>query len=111
VTFQPAEVADNLKKQSAFIPGVRPGRSTAEYIEYVLSRITAGGACYIAAVCVVPTLLQRWFNVPFSFGGTSIMIVVGVALDTVQQIETYLISHNYEGFAGPRGPRLRGRRA
>ncbi len=111
VTFQPAEVADNLKKQSAFIPGVRPGKSTADYIDFVLSRITAGGAFYIAAVCVVPTLLQNWFRVPFTFGGTSIMIVVGVALDTVQQIESYLISHNYEGFAGARGPKIRGRRA
>lgn len=110
VTFQPAEVADNLKKQNAFVPGVRPGRNTAEFIDHVLSRITLGGAIYIAAVCTLPMLLQSAFKVPFYFGGTSIMIVVGVALDTVQQIESYLISHNYEGLAGPGGPRIRGRR-
>ncbi len=110
VTFQPMEVADNLKRQNAFIPGVRPGKATAEYIDYVLSRITFGGAIYVAAVCTVPTLMQSWFRVPFSFGGTSIMIVVGVALDTVQQIESHLITHHYEGLTGPGGPRIRGRR-
>jgi preprotein translocase subunit SecY len=110
ITFQPPEVADNLKKQNAFIPGVRPGKATADYIDQVLSRITFGGAVYIAAVCVLPTFLQGAFRVPFYFGGTSIMIVVGVALDTVQQIESYLISHNYEGLMGKKGPRIRGRR-
>jgi len=111
VTFQPMEVADNLKKQNAFIPGVRPGKATAEYIDFVLSRITFGGALYVAAVCTVPQVLQTVFHVPFNFGGTSIMIVVGVALDTVQQIESHLISHHYEGLMGPGGPRIRGRRA
>src|SRR5690606_38449147 len=91
VTFQPVEVADNLKKQNAFIPGVRPGKQTADYIDRVVTRITVGGALYVAAVCVVPDALQRLFHVPFYFGGTSIMIVVGVALDTVQQIESHLI--------------------
>jgi preprotein translocase subunit SecY len=110
VTFNPVDVADNLKKQGGFIPGIRPGKRTADYIERVLSRITFGGAIYIAAVCVLPTYLQSGFGVPFYFGGTSLLIVVGVALDTAQQIEYHLISRNYEGFAGGRGPRLRGRR-
>ncbi|AKF10623.1 preprotein translocase subunit SecY [Sandaracinus amylolyticus] len=110
VTFQPVEVADNLKKQNAFIPKVRPGKATAEYIDRVLTRITVGGAIYVALVCVVPQVLQDSFHVPFFFGGTSVMIVVGVALDTVQQIESHLITRHYEGLTGPRGPRIRGRR-
>ena len=110
ITFQPDDVADNLKKQGAFIPGIRPGRKTAEYINHVMSRITFGGALYVSSVCVLPTFLQSKFAVPFYFGGTSLMIVVGVALDTVQQIEAHLITRHYEGFTGPRGPRIRGRR-
>ena len=111
VTFQPVEVADNLKKQNAFIPGVRPGKQTADYIDRVVTRITVGGALYIAAVCTVPNFLQEYFHVPFYFGGTSIMIVVGVALDTVQQVESHLITRHYEGLTGPKGPRIRGRRS
>jgi preprotein translocase subunit SecY len=110
VTFQPVEVADNLKKQNAFIPGVRPGKQTADYIDRVVTRITVGGAIYVAAVCTVPDFMRAYFRVPFYFGGTSIMIVVGVALDTVQQIESHLITRHYEGLTGPRGPRIRGRR-
>lgn len=110
VTFNPIDVADNLKKQGGFIPGIRPGKRTADYIERVLSRITFGGAIYMSAVCVLPTYLQSSFGVPFYFGGTSLLIVVGVALDTAQQIEYHLISRNYEGFAGGRGPRIKGRR-
>jgi len=110
VTFQPVEVADNLKKQNAFIPGVRPGKSTADYIDRVAMRITAGGAVYIAVVCTIPSLLQSYFHVPFYFGGTSIMIVVGVALDTVQQIEGYLITRHYEGLTGPSGSRISARK-
>ena len=98
VTFNPVDVADNLKKYGGFIPGIRPGRSTADYIDRVLSRITLGGAIYVSAVCVLPTLLIQRFNVPFYFGGTALLIVVGVALDTVAQIETHLLSRNYEGF-------------
>lgn len=109
VTFNPVDVADNLKRQGGFIPGIRPGKRTADYIERVLGRITFGGAVYMSAVCVLPTYLQAGFGVPFYFGGTSLLIVVGVALDTVQQIEYHLISRNYEGFAGGRGPRIRGR--
>lgn len=110
VTFQPVEIAENLKKQGAFIPGIRPGRATAEHIDQVMTRITVGGALYVAAVCTVPTILHTHWRVPFSFGGTSLMIVVGVALDTVQQIESHLITHHYEGLTGPGGPRIRGRR-
>ena len=109
VTFNPVDVADNLKKGGGFIPGIRPGKKTAEYIDYVLTRITAAGAVYISSVCLVPVLLQNWMSVPFYFGGTGLLIVVGVALDTVQQIESHLITRNYEGFAGPKGPRIRGR--
>jgi preprotein translocase subunit SecY len=111
VTFRPDDVADNLKKQGAFIPGIRPGRKTAEYIDRVMSRITFGGALYVSAVCLLPTFLIRQYNVPFYFGGTSLMIVVGVALDTVQQIESHMITRHYDGFTGPGGPRIRGRRA
>lgn len=98
VTFNPVDVADNLKKYGGFIPGIRPGRYTAEYIDRVLSRITLGGAIYVSAVCVLPTILIQRFNVPFYFGGTALLIVVGVALDTVAQIETHLLTRNYEGF-------------
>jgi preprotein translocase subunit SecY len=111
VTFNPIDVADNLKKYGGFIPGIRAGKKTAEYIDHVLSRITVGGAAYISAVCVLPIFMQTEFGVPFYFGGTSIMIVVGVALDTAQQIESYLLTRSYEGFSGSKIPRIRGRRA
>jgi preprotein translocase subunit SecY len=111
ITFQPTDVADNLKKQGAFIPGIRPGKRTAEYIDKVLNRITFGGAMYVAAVCVLPSFLITKFHVPFYLGGTGLMIVVGVALDTAQQIESHLITRHYDGFTGPKGARIRGRRA
>ena len=107
VTFNPVDVADNLKKYGGFIPGIRAGKKTAEYIDRVLTRITFGGAVYISAVCVLPTFLQDWYGVPFYFGGTSLLIVVGVALDTVQQIESHLITRNYEGFAAKGASRPR----
>jgi preprotein translocase subunit SecY len=109
LTFRPDDVADNIKKQGGYIPGIRPGRQTADYIERVLNRITFGGAIYLAAICVIPSVISSLLGVRFTFGGTALLIVVGVALDTVQQIEGHLISRNYEGFAGPRGPRIRGR--
>ncbi|MBA3455647.1 MAG: preprotein translocase subunit SecY [Deltaproteobacteria bacterium] len=109
VVFNPVDVADNLKKSGGFIPGIRPGKNTASYIERVLSRVTFAGALYLSVVCMIPALLQKYLNVPFQFGGTGLLIVVGVALDTVQQIESHLITRNYEGFAGPKGPRIRGR--
>lgn len=108
VTFNPVDVADNIKKQGGYIPGIRPGKATAEYIDTVLSRITFAGALYISAVCVLPTLLIGQFNVPFFFGGTSLLIVVGVGLDTAAQIEAHLISRSYEGFM--KGVTLKGRR-
>ena len=103
VTFQPVDVADNLKKQQAFIPSVRQGKQTADYIDYVLTRITFGGSIYVAVVCIVPSIISQQFHVPFRWGGTSIMIVVGVALDTVNQIEAHLITRNYEGLSGGGG--------
>jgi preprotein translocase subunit SecY len=109
VVFNPVDVADNLKKSGGFIPGIRPGKNTAQYIERVLSRITFAGALYLSVVCMIPALLQKYMSVPFNFGGTGLLIVVGVALDTVQQIESHLITRNYEGFSGPKGPRIRGR--
>ncbi len=110
VTFNPVDVADNLKKGGGFVPGIRAGKATADYIDRVLSRITFGGAVYISTICVLPTILQQSFGVPFYFGGTSLLIVVGVAMDTAGQIESHLISRSYEGFAGAHGPRIRGRR-
>jgi preprotein translocase subunit SecY len=108
VVFNPSDVAENMKKAGGYIPGIRPGQKTAEFIERVLSRITLSGAIYLCIVSLLPTILVRQFNVPFYFGGTALLIVVGVALDTVAQMETHLITRNYEGFM-KRG-RLRGRR-
>jgi preprotein translocase subunit SecY len=109
LTFRPDDIADNIKKNGGYIPGLRPGRQTADYISRVLNRLTAGGAIYLALVCVIPTIISGWTNLPIHFGGTGLLIVVGVALDTVQQIEQHLITKNYEGFSGPRGPKIRGR--
>jgi preprotein translocase subunit SecY len=109
VTFKTEDVAENLKKYGGFIPGIRPGQPTAEYIDFVLSRITLGGAVYISAICILPTLFTQALKVPFYFGGTSVLILVGVALDTVAQIETFLLTRNYEGFM--KHTRLKGRAA
>jgi preprotein translocase subunit SecY len=110
VTFRPVDVADNLKKQQANIPGIRPGKQTAEFIDGVLSRLTVAGAIYLAAICIIPSLIIQAVRVPFQFGGTSLIIVVGVALETVNQIEAHLISHSYEGLTGPTATKLSGRR-
>jgi preprotein translocase subunit SecY len=110
VTFQPVDVADNLKRQQANIPGIRPGRQTAEYIDRVVSRITVGGAAYVAVICVVPAIVAAAFRMPFQFGGSSLMIIAGVAIETVNQIEAHLISQSYEGITGPQAARLSGRR-
>ncbi len=110
VTFQPVDVAENLKKQQANIPGIRPGKQTAEYINRVMQHITFGGAIYVAVVCVLPSLLGDFVHFQFRFGGTSLMIVVGVALDTVNQIEAHLIQQSYEGLTGPGAHRIRARR-
>jgi preprotein translocase subunit SecY len=98
IVFNPVDLADNMKKYGGFIPGVRPGKKTAEYIDHVLTRITLPGALFLAIISVLPDMLIRWFNVPFYFGGTSLLIVVGVALDTVRQMESHLLMRNYEGF-------------
>ena len=108
VTFNPIDVADNIKKQGGYIPGIRPGKATSDYIDTVLGRLTFAGALYISAVCVLPTFLISKLNVPFFFGGTSLLIVVGVGLDTASQIEAHLISRSYEGFM--KGVTIKGRR-
>jgi len=110
VTFNPIDVADNMKKQGGYIPGIRPGKKTAEYIDWVLTRITFVGAIYVAAVCVLPTILIYKFNIPFYFGGTALLIVVGVALDTVGQIESHMLVRHYDGFLSQGRIGGRGRR-
>jgi len=109
VTFNPADVADNMKKQGGYIPGIRPGKRTADHIDRVLTRITLGGAIYVSAVCVLPSILISKFNVPFYFGGTALLIVVGVAIDTIQQIESHMLTRHYEGFLKKGGAKTRGR--
>ncbi|TDI96318.1 MAG: preprotein translocase subunit SecY [Deltaproteobacteria bacterium] len=109
IIYNPDDLADNLKKNGGFVPGIRPGKKTAQYIDKILSRLTFIGAIYITVVCIMPSMLREEpFNVPFFFGGTSLLIVIGVTLDTVQQIESFLISHNYEGLVkkkGMKGPK------
>ncbi|HEY7585398.1 MAG TPA: preprotein translocase subunit SecY [Candidatus Deferrimicrobiaceae bacterium] len=109
VTFNPVDVADNMKKYGGFVPGIRPGKKTAEYIDKILTRITLGGAIYVSVICVLPSILISRFNVPFYFGGTGLLIVVGVAMDTIQQIESHLITRHYEGFL--KKGQIKGRRA
>ena len=108
VVFNPKDTAENLKKYGGFLPGIRPGERTAEYIDYVLTRITAVGALYLAAVCVLPELLISYWGVPFYFGGTSLLIVVSVTMDTVAQVQSHLLAHQYEGLI--KRTRLRGAR-
>ena len=98
VHFNPVDVADNMKKSGGFIPGIRPGKNTAEYIDRVLTRITFSGAIYISIVCILPQILISNLNVPFYFGGTSLLIVVGGAMDTSNQIESHMLSRHYDGF-------------
>ncbi|MGD0331687.1 MAG: preprotein translocase subunit SecY [Xanthobacteraceae bacterium] len=108
IVFNPTETAENLKKHGGFIPGIRPGERTAEYIDYVLSRITVIGAAYLAVVCLFPEMLISYAAVPFYFGGTSLLIVVSVTMDTVAQVQGYLLAHQYEGLI--KRSKLRGRR-
>ncbi len=98
VTFKPDDVAENLKKNGGFIPGIRPGRKTADFIDRVLTRLTVVGAIYLSVVCVLPTILISKFNLPFYFGGTALLIIVGVAIDTVSQVQSQMVMTNYEGF-------------
>ena len=98
VTFKPDDVAENMKKYGGYVPGIRPGKKTAEYIESVLERLTFSGAIYVSIICVLPSVLISQLNVPFYFGGTALLIVVGVAMDTASQIESHLLTRQYEGF-------------
>jgi len=109
IIFNPVDLAENLKKQGGFIPGVKPGSRTAEYIDHVLSRVTLPGALFLTAIAVMPILIFDWFNVPFRFGGTALLIVVGVALDTVQQMQQHMILRQYDGFMKEGRVRFRGR--
>ena len=108
VTFNPDDVAENLKKNGGFVPGIRPGKKTAEFVDKVLTRLTVVGAIYLSLVCVLPTMLISKFNIPFYFGGTALLIVVGVAIDTISQIESHLVMRNYEGFM--KAGKIKGRR-
>ncbi len=108
VTFNPIDVAENIKKHGGYIPGIRPGKETSEYLDKVLTKLTFVGAIYISLVCVLPSLLIGKFNLPFYFGGTALLIAVGVGMDTVAQIESHLITRSYEGFM--KGVRIKGRR-
>lgn len=108
IVFNPTETADNLKKYGGFIPGIRPGKNTADYLDFVLTRLTVVGAAYLAAVCILPEILISQYNVPFYFGGTSLLIVVSVTMDTVGQIHAHMLAHQYEGLI--KKSKLRGRR-
>ncbi|MDD5285262.1 MAG: preprotein translocase subunit SecY [Desulfuromonadaceae bacterium] len=108
VTFNPIDVAENIKKHGGYIPGIRPGKETSDFMDSVLTRLTFAGAIYISIVCVLPSILIGKFNLPFYFGGTALLIAVGVGMDTVAQIESHLITRNYEGFL--KGVRIRGRK-
>jgi preprotein translocase subunit SecY len=108
IVFNPVETADNLRKYGGFIPGIRPGKNTSDYLDYVLTRLTVIGAAYLSAVCILPEILVSQYSVPFYFGGTSLLIVVSVTMDTVAQIHSHLLAHQYEGLI--RKAKLRGRR-
>ncbi len=110
VTFNPVDVADNLRKHGGYVPGIRPGKQTADYLDRILTRLTAGGSVYLAAVCILPTVLISMKGLPFFFGGTGLLIVVGVSLDTVGQIEGHLLTRHYDGLMGSQSDRGRGRR-
>lgn len=98
VIFNPVDVADNMKKHGGYVPGIRPGTKTSEYIDQILTRLTFYGAVYLSLICILPDYLIKYFNIPFYFGGTSLLIVVGVSLDTMQQIESHLVMRSYDGF-------------
>ena len=108
VIFNPVDVADNMKKHGGFVPGIRPGAKTSEYIDEILSKITFYGAMYLSVVCILPDYLIKYINIPFYFGGTSLLIVVGVSLDTMQQLESHMVMRNYDGFM--KKGKLKGRR-
>tara|TARA_R110000782_G_scaffold25794_2_gene66745 strand:+ start:67 stop:528 length:462 start_codon:yes stop_codon:yes gene_type:complete len=97
VSLKPEEVADNLKNQNGFVPGIRPGKKTADYLEYVVNRVLVLGSAYLVAVMLLPEILRGQFAIPFYFGGTSVLIVVSVTMDTIQQVQSHLLAHQYEG--------------
>ncbi|HJU88009.1 MAG TPA: preprotein translocase subunit SecY [Gemmatimonadaceae bacterium] len=111
IIFNPVDIAENLKKQGGFIPGIKPGAKTAEYIDHVVTRITLPGALFLTAIALLPILIADWINVPFAFGGTSLLIVVGVGLDTLQQLQQHLLLRKYDGFMKKGRVRFRGRQA
>jgi preprotein translocase subunit SecY len=98
IIFNPKDIADNIQKSGGVIPGKRPGEATAQFIDYTLSRLTFIGAIYLSAVAILPQLIINNFNVPFYFGGTSLLIVIGVGMDVMNKVESHLITHNYDGF-------------
>jgi preprotein translocase subunit SecY len=108
VVFNPEDTAENLRKYGGFMPGIRPGKRTAEYLDFVLTRLTVIGAAYIAVVCLLPEVLIGYYNAPFYMGGTSVLIVVSVTMDTVTQIQSHLLAHQYEGLI--KKSKLRGNR-
>jgi len=108
IIFNPADLADNMRKYGGFIPGIRPGKRTSEYIDRILTRVTLPGGVFLALIAILPYFLIDRFNVPFYFGGTGLLIVVGVGLDTLQQIESHLLMRHYDGFM--KKGRMRGRR-
>jgi len=105
--FNPSDTAENLKKNGGFVPGIRPGKNTAAYLDKVLTRLTVVGAAYLAAICLLPEILMSKYAVPFYFGGTSLLIVVTVTMDTVTQIQSHMLAHQYEGLI--KKSKLRGR--
>ena len=110
ISFNPQDVADNLRRQGGYIPGVRPGKQTQEELDRILLRLTAGGAVYLSAVCILPEVLANFYNVPFYFGGTGLLIIVGVCMQTVSQIEGFMLTQRYDGLTGPEKQKSKGRR-
>jgi preprotein translocase subunit SecY len=109
VAFKTEDVADNLKNQNGFVPGIRPGKRTAEYLDYVVTRILVLGSGYLALVCLLPEILRSQLTIPFYFGGTSVLIIVSVGMDTIQQVQSHLLAHQYEGLIEK--SQLRGKRS
>lgn len=110
ISFNPQDVADNLRRQGGYIPGIRPGKQTQDELDRILLRLTAGGAVYLSAVCILPEVLANFYNVPFYFGGTGLLIIVGVCMQTVSQIEGFMLTQRYDGLSGPEKKQTKGRR-